>query len=64
MVKRNELCSQAGSGGVPASHAAVLAERLHSLDRGSEPVSSWAEAKARIRAQTKTSYAAAPRTCS
>lgn len=44
---------QAASDVVPAWHKDVLAERLRRLDSGSEPVSSWAETKERIRAQTK-----------
>lgn len=38
---------------IPAWHKEILAERLRRLDSGIEPVSPWAEAKERIRAQTK-----------
>jgi putative addiction module component (TIGR02574 family) len=47
------LRAQADSGVIPAWHKDILAERLRRLDNGSEPVSPWAEAKERIRAQIK-----------
>jgi putative addiction module component (TIGR02574 family) len=37
----------------PAWHQAELAERLHRLDSGEEPVAAWTEAKERLRAQVK-----------
>lgn len=37
----------------PAWHQTILAERLQRLDRGEDTVSSWPEAKERIRAQIK-----------
>ncbi|MDR0779965.1 MAG: addiction module protein [Pseudomonadales bacterium] len=47
------LCAQqAGGAIVPDWHKEALAERLRCLDGGAEPVSSWAEAKVRIRAQS------------
>lgn len=47
------LSTQAASVVVPAWHQEVLAERLQRLDSGAEPVTPWAQAKERIRAQTK-----------
>ena len=47
------LRAQADSGVAPAWHKDVLAERLHRLDGGSEPTTSWAEAKERIRARIR-----------
>jgi putative addiction module component (TIGR02574 family) len=47
------LRAQADSGVVPAWHKEVLAERLRRLDAGSEPTSTWTEAKERIRSQIK-----------
>jgi len=47
------LRAQADSSVIPDWHKDVLAERLRRLDSGSEPVTPWAEAKERIRAQTK-----------
>ena len=44
---------QADSSVTPDWHKDVLAERLRRLDNGSEPVTPWAEAKERIRAQVK-----------
>ncbi|MFZ4538218.1 addiction module protein [Propionivibrio sp.] len=39
----------------PAWHAEVLTERMRRLDAGNERVSSWSEAKERIRNQVKSS---------
>jgi putative addiction module component (TIGR02574 family) len=44
---------QADSSVVPAWHKDVLAERLRRLDTGTEPTSTWAEVKERIRSQIK-----------
>lgn len=44
---------QAESSVAPAWHKEILAERLRRLDSGSEPTSTWAEAKERIRSQIK-----------
>jgi putative addiction module component (TIGR02574 family) len=38
---------------VPAWHQEVLAERLSRLDSGEEPLSTWQDAKKRIREQTE-----------
>jgi hypothetical protein len=47
------LCRESSGGPtIPAWHGEVLAERIGRLDRGEEPVSSWADAKRRIREQT------------
>lgn len=47
------LCREAERASVPAWHEAVLAERLARLESGREPVSSWSEAKVRIRERAK-----------
>ncbi len=47
------LRAHADNGVIPAWHRDILAERLRRLDSGSEPLSPWAEAKERIRAQIK-----------
>lgn len=49
------LRAQAANDVIPAWHKDVLAERLRRLDSGSEPISPWAQAKERIRAQIKSS---------
>lgn len=47
------LChEEAGEAVMPSWHAEVLAERLGRLGTGQEEVSSWEEARQRIRAQT------------
>jgi putative addiction module component (TIGR02574 family) len=51
----DSLCREtSGESEVPSWHQEVLAERLHRLDNGEEPVSSWGEAKKRIREQTES----------
>ena len=40
---------------LPAWHDEVLTERMRQLDAGNERVSSWSEAKERIRNQVKSS---------
>ena len=47
------LHAQAESAIVPAWHQNVLAQRLQRLDGGTETVTPWAQAKERIRAQTR-----------
>jgi putative addiction module component (TIGR02574 family) len=47
------LRAQAESAVVPAWHQEVLAQRLQRLDSGAETVTPWAQAKERIRAQTR-----------
>lgn len=48
------LCHEAaGEPGMPPWHKEVLNERLARLDSGQEPVSSWDEAKQRIRAKVE-----------
>jgi putative addiction module component (TIGR02574 family) len=48
------LCAQPGAEiESPGWHGEVLAERTRRIDSGEETVSSWKEAKARIRAQIK-----------
>ncbi len=51
----DSLCAQdANMMNSPAWHAEVLEDRLLRLASGDETVSSWNEAKARIRAQAKS----------
>jgi putative addiction module component (TIGR02574 family) len=46
----DSLCREPStSTAVPAWHEPILAERLNRLDNGDEPISSWSEAKQRIR---------------
>ena len=47
------LRAQAESAVVPTWHQEVLAQRLQRLDSGAETVTPWAQAKERIRAQTR-----------
>jgi len=48
------LCREdSGEPAVPAWHKEVLAERLSRLDNGDEPLSTWQDAKKRIREQTE-----------
>jgi putative addiction module component (TIGR02574 family) len=48
------LCHEAaGEPDMPPWHKEVLNERLARLDAGQEPVTSWDEAKQRIRAKVK-----------
>ena len=50
----NSLCREPSGGpNVPSWHGEVLAERIRRLDSGEEPVSPWADAKRRIREQTR-----------
>lgn len=49
----NLCCEDSGEPAVPAWHQEVLAERLNRLDSGEEPLSTWQEAKKRIREQTE-----------
>ncbi|WP_165493125.1 addiction module protein [Hylemonella gracilis] len=49
----DSLCAQMGGDVAPAWHGTVLEERLRRLDSGEEPIAPWAQAKERIRAQTK-----------
>ncbi len=55
------LHAQANGGSIPTWHWDVLAERLRRLDSGTEPVSSWEEAKKRIRTQAGGSSASPSR---
>jgi hypothetical protein len=51
----DSLCRETSGGpDVPSWHGEVLAERIRRLDNGEEPVSSWADAKQRIREQTES----------
>lgn len=51
----DSLCREtSGSPEVPLWHGEVLAERIHRIDSGEEPVSSWTDAKRRIREQTES----------
>lgn len=47
------LSTQAAGAVVPAWHQEVLARRLERLDSGDETATPWAQAKERIRAQTR-----------
>jgi putative addiction module component (TIGR02574 family) len=50
----DSLCAQPASEiESPSWHGEVLAERMRRLDSGEDGVSSWKEAKERIRAQVK-----------
>lgn len=50
----DSLCLQSGGNmELPAWHGEVLEQRLRRLAGGEETVTSWNEAKERIRAQTK-----------
>lgn len=49
----DSLCAQTNGDVAPEWHGAVLAERLRRLDSGEETLTPWAQAKERIRAQTK-----------
>jgi hypothetical protein len=52
----NSLCEKSGDAmPMPAWHGDTLDERMQRLDNGEETVSSWKEAKERIRAQTQNS---------
>ena len=51
----DSLCRETSGGpGVPSWHGEILAERIRCLDNGEEPVSSWADAKRRIREQSES----------
>lgn len=51
----DSLCRETPGGpDVPSWHGEVLAGRIRRLDNGEEPVSSWADAKQRIREQTES----------
>lgn len=46
----DSLCREdLGASAVPAWHQEVLAERLSRLDSGEEPLSTWQDAKKRLR---------------
>ncbi len=50
----DSICREpSGEPKVPAWHEEVLAERMSRLDSGEEPVSTWQDAKKRIRKQTE-----------
>jgi putative addiction module component (TIGR02574 family) len=52
----NSLCEKSGDAmTMPAWHGQILDERMRRLDNGDETVSSWQEAKERIRAKTQSS---------
>jgi hypothetical protein len=49
----DSLCREtSGNADIPSWHGEVLAERIRRLDSGEESVSSWADAKRRVRKQT------------
>ncbi|WP_024538719.1 addiction module protein [Comamonas badia] len=47
------LSAQAASAAVPTWHQEVLVQRLQRLDSGAEAAAPWAQARERIRTQTK-----------
>jgi putative addiction module component (TIGR02574 family) len=50
----DSICHEStGEPSMPTWHAAVLDERVARLDAGEEAVSTWEEAKQRLRAQTE-----------
>ncbi len=50
----DSLCTHSANMGSPAWHSEVLEDRLRRLASGEETVSSWNEAKVRIRSQVKS----------
>ena len=49
----DSLRVRAEDAAIPAWHQQVLAQRLQSLDSGGDTTTPWAQAKERIRAQTR-----------
>lgn len=49
----DSLCKSDSGVESPAWHGAVLDERMHLIDSGADAVTSWQEAKERIRRQTR-----------